>query len=219
MSGLPLNKLVHLGEHLPVVWAMGGEGGPPQVDHVSADNLGIGSLAYEYLAQKGCKALAYITNEPDWLIMRLRGHAFTNSACDGGLRVASYIVNGSPLSLEAYGRNAMLSESLEAAVDQLAATNPRPTGLFIPTDLLATRIYPLLMRHNIFPERDIHIISCDNEEERLGMLSPRPASIDIRGEEIGRCAVRQLVQRLQRPEDPSTRLQVAPRLALPPRLI
>jgi DNA-binding LacI/PurR family transcriptional regulator len=216
MSGLPLDKLIHLHRHLPVVWAMGGEGGPPQVDHVSADNLGIGHLACEYLIGQRCRQLAYITNEPDWLIMRLRGHAFAGAACDASLPATSYIVNGSPNSLEAYGRNANISATLEAAVDRLAAARPRPDGLFIPTDLLTTRVYPLLVQHGIQPQRDIHIVSCDNEDERLSMLSPRPPSIDIRGEEIGRWAVRQLVQRLQRPDDPCTRVQVAPRIVLPP---
>jgi LacI family transcriptional regulator len=215
MSGLPMDKLMHVREHLPVVWAMGGEGGPSHVDHVSADNLGIGHLAAEYLARQGRRHLAYITNEPDWQIMRLRGHAFASAGCDAGLGVTSYIVGTNAHSLDAYGRGARIADSLERAIDQLAAANPRPTGLFIPTDLLTTRIYPLLIQRGIQPQRDIHIVSCDNEEERLSMLSPRPASIEIRGEEIGRWAVRQLVQRLQRPDDPCTRVQVAPRLVVP----
>jgi DNA-binding LacI/PurR family transcriptional regulator len=214
-SGLALNKLVNLHQHLPVVWVMGGEGGPFQVDHVSADNLGIGNLACEYLAGKGCKNLAYISNEPDWLIMRLRGFAFARAAGDSSLTCTSYIVDGSPKAVEAYGRNANVSPTLEKAVDRLAAANPKHDGLFIPTDLLTTRVYPLLAQRGVEPERDIRIVSCDNEEERLGMLATRPASIDIRGEEIGRWAVRQLVQRLQRPDDPCTRMQVAPRLVLP----
>jgi DNA-binding LacI/PurR family transcriptional regulator len=214
-SGRPVHELVELCQHLPLVWAMGGEGGPAQVDHVSADNMGIGHVAYEYLTSHGCKNLAYITDEPDWLIMRLRAQSFANSARDAGQAVTSFLVGENGLTHEPYGRKTHSAKNLEGAVDLLINTKPRPTGLFIPTDLLATRVYPLLIQRGIKPEHDIRIISCDNEDERLTMLNPRPASIDIRGEEVGRWAVRQLVQRLQRPEDPATRIQVAPRLVAP----
>lgn len=214
-SGLPLDSLVQLRQHLPIVWVMGGEGGPVEVDHVSADNLGIGQLAFDYLASKGCRNLAYITSDPDWNIMRRRGHAFISAATDANCQVMSILSGGTPVSTEAYGRQVRTADNLERAVDLLVAAKPRPTGLFIPTDLLTTRIYPLLAQRGIEPEKDIRIVSCDNEQERLSMLKPRPASIDIRGEEIGRWAVRQLIQRLQRPDDPATRMQVAPRLALP----
>jgi LacI family transcriptional regulator len=211
-SNVPLQKLVQLRQELPIVRVMGGEGGPAEIDHVSADNLGIGHLAFEYLSGYGCRKLAYVSDAPDWLVMRLRMHAFASAASDAGQSVSSFLVTRQALALESYGRTARAAESLEHAIDQLAAMEPRPTGLFIPTDLLATRIYPLLIKRGILPERHIRIISCDNEEERLAMLTPRPASIDLRGEEIGRLAVRQLVGRLQRPDHPSTRVQVAPRI-------
>lgn len=216
MSGLPLGQLEQVREHLPIVWAMGGEGGPADVDHVSADNVTIGYLAYEYLAGKGCKNLAYITDAPDWHIMRLRLHGFASAARDARQSITSYVLGGDALTHEPYGRKVRSAETLDGLIDELVATKPRPTGLFVPTDLLTTRIYPLLLQRGIHPERDLQIISCDNEEERLSTLHPRPASIDIRGEEIGRWAVRQLIQRMQRPDDPATRMQVAPRIVLPP---
>jgi len=60
----------------------------------------------------------------------------------------------------------------------------------------------------------VRIVSCDNEQQRLSVLHPRPASIDIRGEFIGRCAVRQLVYRLTHPDEPPTRMLIAPHIAL-----
>src|SRR5206468_11459433 len=50
MSGVPVKQIVQLREYLPVVWVMGGEDALASVDHVSADNSGVGRLAYEYLA-------------------------------------------------------------------------------------------------------------------------------------------------------------------------
>jgi DNA-binding LacI/PurR family transcriptional regulator len=60
------------------------------------------------------------------------------------------------------------------------------------------------------------IVSCDNEEIRLGALVPRPASIDIGAEEIGFRAVVRLRARMQRPQGLPLVIQVAPRLVAAP---
>lgn len=218
MSGLPVHYLTRLKEHLPIVWAMGGEDVLADVDHVSADNHGVGHVAYDYLKIQKCERLAFISKHADWALIRLRAQAFSNAARDDGKSVTSFLVNAPSLQREAYGNNVKECESIEAAVDALASADPRPTGLFIPTDLEATTIYPLLIARGIHPQRDIRIISCDNEEERLAMLHPRPASIDIHGEQVGRWAVRQLINRLERPSEPPVRLQVRPNIAPPPKV-
>jgi DNA-binding LacI/PurR family transcriptional regulator len=214
-SGIPISKLVKLREQLPLVWVMGGEGGPAEVDHVSADNNGIGHIAYAYLAKAGCANLAFITDHPDWAIMRLRSQGFADAARDAGKSVTSFVLNGTELQHEPYGRCVVSAERLEQLIDRLVSANPRPDGVFVPTDNLTQQVYPLLAQRGIRPDRDIRIISCDNEHERLSVLRPRPASIDIRSEQVGRWAVRQLMQRLLRPDDPAARVQVAPRIVLP----
>ena len=107
----------------------------------------------------------------------------------------------------------VVRETPDDLIAAMAASEHRPDGLFVSTDLFLTKIHPLLVQYGIRPGKDLRIISCDNENERLAMVNPKPASIDIGGEEIGRWAVRQLVHRLQRPEDPPVRIQVAPRIA------
>ena len=78
-SGLPSKHLAQLGEQVPLVWAMGGEDARVDVDHISADNLGVARLASEYLINQGCNRLAFITDHPNWPIIRLRGQAFANA--------------------------------------------------------------------------------------------------------------------------------------------
>jgi LacI family transcriptional regulator len=215
MSGLPVHYLTRLKEHLPVVWAMGGEDVLADVDHVSADNHGVGHVAYDYLKGQKCERLAFISKHSDWALIRLRAQAFANAARDDGKQISSFLVNAQSLQREAYGDDVQVRDSLDAAVDALVSLDPRPTGLFIPTDLETTHVYPLLIARGIRPQRDIRVISCDNEEERLSMLHPRPASIDIRGEQVGRWALRQLINRLERPNDPPVRLQVRPTIVAP----
>jgi LacI family transcriptional regulator len=129
--------------------------------------------------------------------------------------VTNYLVGNDSLVLGAYGREVVAAETLDKLVDRLVSAKPRPNGLFVPTDLLTTRVYPLLYERGIRPGRDITIISCDNEEVRLSALNPRPTSIDIRPEDIGRRAVRRLLMRLENADEPPSRIQVAPKLVLP----
>jgi DNA-binding LacI/PurR family transcriptional regulator len=205
--------LMALNNHVPVVWVMGAEDARVSIDHVSADNTGVGRLAYDYLARSGCARFSFITDSPSWPIMRLRAQAFGNAARDGGRLVSNYLLNANNVQRDSYGGDLIVTDTLDQLVMQLARRLTPAQGLFVPTDHLLTKLHPLLVKHGLWHNPDLRIISCDNEIERLSQLNPRPASIDIQGEEIGRLAVRQLVQRIQRPESPPARVQLMPRLA------
>jgi DNA-binding LacI/PurR family transcriptional regulator len=211
-AGSNVSDLMELNRHVPVVWVMGGEDAMVGVDHVSPDNSGVGRIAYDYLAAHHCKNFAFITDAPSWPIMRLRAQAYANAARDDGGFVSNYLLNANSVQREAYGGTVCVRDTLDDLIQEFARRKAGPTGLFVPTDLLLTRLHPLLVQHGVWGKPDLTIVSCDNEEDRLGSLKPRPASIDIQGEEIGRLAVRQLVQRLQRPDAPPARVQLAPRL-------
>ena len=213
------SDLLQLHRHVPVVWVMGGEDALVNVDHVSPDNSGIGRLAFDYLAKSGCKHFAFITDDRNGLSCGLRAQAFGNAARDSGRFVSNYLLNTGNVQSEAYGGDVCVRDTIEELVQELANRLPESTGLFVPRDLLLTRLHPVMVQHRIWGVPDLRIVSCDNEDERLSQLNPRPASIEIQGEEIGRLAVRQLVQLLQRPEAPPSRVQLAPRLVLPTHAI
>jgi DNA-binding LacI/PurR family transcriptional regulator len=48
------------------------------------------------------------------------------------------------------------------------------------------------------------------------MLSPRPATIDLGTDQIGRWAVTRLVNRIARPSEPPIRMLIAPKLVASP---
>ena len=50
----------------------------------------------------------------------------------------------------------------------------------------------------------------------LAMLSPRPATIDLGTDQIGRWSVTRLVNRIARPAEPPIRMLFAPTLVVPP---
>ena len=113
-----------------------------------------------------------------------------------------------------YGPRAIVENNLESLIARIAQSQPRPDGLFISNDATTAQVYPLMQRLGIQPDRDIAVISCDNEEIRLSGLHPRPASIDCGAEEVGWRAVQQLVTRLENADEPGIHIAVAPRLVV-----
>jgi len=85
-------------------------------------------------------------------------------------------------------------------------------GLFLPTDLLAAHVYPLLYQNKIVPGRELTVATVANEYLRRAALIPEPISIDIGSEAIGRAAFERLLRRIAHPSEPAKRTLVAPSL-------
>jgi LacI family transcriptional regulator len=106
-------------------------------------------------------------------------------------------------------------KDLESIAEAIATADARPDGLFVSQDVEAIGLYPMLVQRGIRPGRDVQVISCNNEQSGLAMLSPRPATIDLGTDQIGRWAVTRLVNRIARPSEPPIRMLIAPRLVVP----
>ena len=112
-----------------------------------------------------------------------------------------------------YGPQTQARATLAEAVQELA--NRGPGGLFVSRDEEVVQVYRLLLERGVRPGRDIEIISCDNENIRLAMLHPRPATIEIATADIARRAVRRLETRIKQPREAPVRILVTPHLVLP----
>jgi LacI family transcriptional regulator len=210
----PINDLplLQLQKQLPVVRVMGGEYSRNVTDHVSADNSAVGYLAFEYLKKQGCDRFVFLTSNPNWMVVRIRAQAFANAAVDAGEPVEDHVVSHPDAPQAVSMWSARNHDSFDEALAAIASMNQGTTGIFAPTDFQTVQVAPLLSQHGLHLGDNAHLISCDNERIRLTHLSPRPPSIDLNGEEIGRVAVRQLMQRIAVPDAPSLRVQVSPRL-------
>jgi DNA-binding LacI/PurR family transcriptional regulator len=81
--------------------------------------------------------------------------------------------------------------------------------------MLTAALYPLLRARGIEPERDLAIVSCNNETSILSTLYPRPPSVDLHIRQIGEAAVDQLLKRLDTPTSPTVTLAFKPKLHVP----
>jgi DNA-binding LacI/PurR family transcriptional regulator len=214
LGAAPVESLAALSEHVPVVWAMGAHVGPLQVDHVTSDNLSVGHIAFAYLRQQGCADIAFVGPNPEWRFVRQRAQGMATAALEAQQRIHYFLRTENPLLAESYGRHVTMRPDMEQLADAIVQASPRPTGIFVETDRDAAVIYPLLIQRNFLPGRDVKIISCDNEHSRLSALFPRPASIDLDTDELGRRAVEQLLKRMSNRQAPPVSIQVVPRLAI-----
>jgi DNA-binding LacI/PurR family transcriptional regulator len=126
----------------------------------------------------------------------------------------AYVVGAQPEFAQLCGPETRARATLAALMDELCAQ--RPAGLFVSRDEELVQVYRLLAERDCEPGRDIRIVSCDNENVRLSMLDPRPASIEIGTAELALRAVRRLEARMKHPDEPPVRILVTPRLVLPP---
>lgn len=184
-----------------VVYVMSGANDRLPADRVRVNHGKVGRLAGSYLVRKGCRNLAYVT--PSSLISRIdlrdRWAAFSAFAEEHGRNVRQCIIEQSHLDLLEIDRDRelLIQKKLEAFLGQ----GERPDGMFVTCDALTAKLYPILTSMGLEIGRDLEIISCNNEVSLLAGLEPRPVSIDIQPQYIGRRAVEQLRWRIQHPED------------------
>jgi LacI family transcriptional regulator len=193
---------------IPAVWMMSRtEGGADAWgDRIMADHRAIGELATRYLIDKGHRHLAFLNPAPGHPFIGERGQGFESAAEAKG---HSYNLVSSDLALRANG-----PEAVEQVVARWAGLNPRPTGLFVPTDLATLAVYLEMSRRGIRPGRDVEIVSCDQRKDQLSQLNPEPVSIDLNREVIARLAVERLLWRMrERSTAPAVRIVVSPTLS------
>ncbi len=185
----------------PVVWLT--SHADAGADAILPGNGAAGKMAATYLLGRDHQSLAFLNADDRNPSYQARGEAFIRHANSEGAKVQSLVFTGSDYS----------DSRVAGLVEKMLSCDPHPSGLFVPSDLMTAQVYRELNRKGFIPGKDIDVVSCDNEEAYLAGLSPRPASIDIAGEERGRRAVYELLVQSRFPEEQrSVQLTVEPHL-------
>jgi LacI family transcriptional regulator len=199
---------------VPTVWTMGT---PRRFrgDLVQPDHLRIGSLAAEHLLERGHRRCAYLGTFPGspGFLIGVRGDTFRWEIERAGGSVAMLL--DARLTVMEQGLNIPHQETLARMIARLVRLRPRPTALFVQSDMFTPIVYRLLLEHGIEPQRDLAIVTCNREPPYLQSLLPAPMVIDLQAEAIGRQAVEQLRWRIEHPTAPVVRVLVQPRMADP----
>ena len=195
-----------------VVYVMSGARERLSADRVCVNHGKVGRLAANHLASKGHQTIAYVT--PSSLMSRInlcdRWVGFSALAKEHGLSARQCVIEQSHFDLLEIDRDRDLL--IQKTLKEFLVQDERPTGMFVTCDALTAKIYPILKDLGIRIGRDLEIISCNNETSLLAGLEPRPVSISIQPETIGKKAVEQLRWRILHPdEENQITIEVSPK--------
>jgi len=181
-------------------------------DHLSYDNKAVGRLAAEYMMERGHKHVAMIgESSRGGAVNAERFEMFRQTwkaTCgEEGIRESKQ-----ELVIKDTNSQRVNQEALRCELDRLLGGGAVPTGMFLMADLFAGPVYNDLLRRGLQPGRDMDILSCNNERLFLDPLHPRPATIDIHAETIGRQGAMHLLWRLANPNAARQDILLAPQL-------
>ncbi len=211
-SGLPISRVAALKAHMPVVRVMGADNASPIIDHVCADNIGIGEMAFEYLSRHECDQYAFITHSQAWDLICQRAQGFALAAHRAGHVPLICQRAGEQDRLPVLSSQMLVRPQAEELIQQIAQQRTSKIGLFISRDVETAEIYRALTANGLRVGHEVVVISCDSESVRLSSLHPKPASIDLSASSIAKIAVQRLADRIQSPESPVVRTLIQPRL-------
>ncbi len=216
-AGVARDQIRAIQSQLPLVRVMGGSIAPLEVDQVASDSNAVGFLAARHLLGAGISNFAFLTLQPGWDFIRLRAQGFIIGAEDLARHTPTcYIAGDARAPHGMYGPDCFVEPSLDLLAKQLVKQREKGRiGLFVPRDEETVEVYRALRERGLEPDRDVLVVSCDNEQVRLSGLHPRPASIDLCVPEIARRAVRRLAYRIKHRDDAAVRTLISPTLPPP----
>lgn len=192
---------------------------------VMEGNHEIARVAVDYLIGRGHKRLAFLAVGSSYPAFEARARSMRFFAESAGACVdvlmdrhedAVRVRTASGQALTALPDFATLQARMDRLVASLAALAPRPTGLFVGNDAMAAMCYLSLRARGIEPGQDVEVIGCNHDAALLLGLHPRPATIDLGSELLGRRGVEQLLRDMRRPgESRATRIVILPMLIAP----
>ncbi|MBN1864986.1 MAG: GntR family transcriptional regulator [Victivallales bacterium] len=186
--GIPLSdSVVCWLKGLPSVKVMGQSDPAYGGSQVTYDNKVVGELAAGYLLGVGCHNVGVLGFSSRAGIYRERSEEFARKISESGCRVGSF-------AMQDDSSHHSRVKGICEAVAALASAPERYDGLFAVGVWMLPLVYGELRRHGLEPGGDIRVVVCDWCSSSLVGVSPLPAVIDIRVEDIGRRAVEALLE-------------------------
>lgn len=178
----------------------------PEVDSVTADDLGGARAATEHLIGLGHRDIVFLANPP------------TDGYRDrrAGYRAAMAAAGLEPRVVESSYDRAEVAEQAGRLLDGAGAgagERARPTAIFAHNDQAALGVLDALALRGLAPGADVSVVGYDNSS--VGRF-PGTAltTVDVDGRLLGRIAAEVALLRLADPEAPPVRRTLAPSLVV-----
>ncbi|WP_221031568.1 LacI family DNA-binding transcriptional regulator [Actomonas aquatica] len=211
----PAPEVMALIPNLPKVWFMTRRSRAFPGDYVEPDNEENGAIAANHLADRGHRTVAVLASTPDYSATIRRINAFVEQAKVRGLETHTILGEENPdigfLTVAPPGRE------IEQLVSDLVTLDPRPTGLYLPSDHFAGAFFRTLRSAGQRVDRDYDVILGNYNPQIYCNLEHQPAAVDIHLATLIRRVLEQITWRIDNPTCPGrVGVAVSPSLRLPP---
>ncbi len=167
------------------------------INYVDNDNFKAGKEVTEHLIQLGHDRIAFIGGNLDLVVTVERIEGYEKALRNSGIRlVDEYIIN-----------DEFLQESGQDAVEVLLSLDQPPSALVVADDLMALGVLNKLDEMGIEVPKDISIVSFNNVLI-AEMARPPLTSVNINIFDLGFQAAKNLIQKIENPEEPIKRIIV-----------
>ncbi|WP_086054497.1 LacI family DNA-binding transcriptional regulator [Pseudoruegeria sp. SK021] len=157
-----------------------------QVDAVGGTDHEAGVAVGRYLHGLGHREIVYVRGDVDLLGRRRRLHGLEE------------VVSATP-GMRAYNLTWDEHTTFTSELDKIIANGGRPTAFFCGHDNLALAAYTDLLSRGLRIPSDVSVVGF-GDCSAAHQVSPALTTVQIRGQEYGRVAVRRLDRRLRNPE-------------------
>ncbi|MCD4825036.1 MAG: LacI family transcriptional regulator [Phycisphaerae bacterium] len=173
----------------------------PYGDSIMVDYEAGTSEAVKYLASQGHRRIAYIAPQHH-LYSQRKLSGFRRSVSALGLDVDENLIQI---------RGGVGKLDCGWAIDNLWSLSHPPT-VIISDDKTCVSIYKALADRDIKIPQDVSVFGYDNDLARCESLMPMLSTMDLEACDIGRAAVRQILSRVENPQDSNRTLLVQGRI-------
>ncbi|MCD4825613.1 MAG: LacI family transcriptional regulator [Phycisphaerae bacterium] len=175
---------------------------PPDCDSVMVDYEGGAYDSVNYLAARGHRRIAFV-DLPSFYTKFL---GYRHAVNELGLDVDEELIQTRDICFP------LKSESeLDRVIENLWSLSEPPTAI-ISSDYYCGTIYKALASRGLKVPDDVSIIGCDNAVDHCEALIPKLTSVDIGAVELGKLAVTQLFERIQKPQERYRKLSIRGRI-------
>lgn len=172
------------------------EGSLDWSDFVLPDEARVGQMAAEHFLSNGIRDAVFFNTRAHHSVFVERGEAFVQAMRKAGAEGRTCI-GSNPDSSYTYWSMAKLRAETEIVLKQLMSKSKSlPKGIFVPADDDAVVLNHLLHQMDGKLAEKVDVVCCNNDDTLLGLLSPRPVSIDINKPAIAQEAVSRLIKRM-----------------------
>jgi DNA-binding LacI/PurR family transcriptional regulator len=167
-----------------------------KIDHVTVNDVAIGSLAYQSLSTKGCRTF-WVIHHRDYFheALIVRGRALLDRAGQAGCITRTWVRSMSAGSARRFWPEPVTDFSSLREVAEACLEEEGPVGIFMTLEQGAKELAELLETHKLLSDKKVRMVIAGNHPSLLSGLPQMVQIIDLDFPELIHTALDRLLYR------------------------